>query len=594
MRNTYRWFALLAGLAICLGLLGVAFSPSGVETSKVTDQPGQPRLAVLLLFDQLRGDYLVRWDDLFEERGFHRLEHEGAWFQNCHYPYATTVTGAGHAAVATGCSPNVNGIGENDWYDRATATRINCAEGIPRDRYDRVPSIARDSTAKSNRAFGVAPDQLLVPTIGDAFMEATHGKSRIVSLSLKDRGAVLFAGKQPQAECYWFDSQEGIFVTSTYYRDRLSEWVEQFNEQRPADVWFGKDWTRLRPNLDYERYSGPDDVVGESKGVGTTTISDEGGGIFQGRVFPHPTTGGLKKIGKRYYDAVYDSPFGNELLLQLAKRAIEAEKLGHHDSPDLLCLSFSSNDAVGHTWGPDSQEVLDITLRTDRLLVDLLDYLDSKVGKGRYVVGLTADHGVCPLPEVSKAQGKDTSRIDGLQLATNAQKYLEKTFGKGEGNERWIESVAYPWFYLNRKLIEKQHLKSSEVESALAGWLEKQPGIEKAYTASWIAQKPAAPDSLELSVIRSYFPGRSGDVILIPKAYHLLHSSKTGTTHGTPHDYDTHVPLIVSGPGILTGVRKDSVTPQALPVILCECLGIKAPAHAEVSAPEGLIGSTKP
>jgi hypothetical protein len=307
-------------------------------------------------------------------------------------------------------------------------------------------------------------------------------------------------------------------------------------------------------------------------------------------------TGGLKKVGKRYYDAVYDSPFGNELLLQFAKKAIEAEELGHHGAPDLLCLSFSSNDAVGHTWGPDSQEVLDTTLRTDRLLSDLLAYLDDKVGKGRYVVGLTADHGVCPLPEVSKAQGKDASRIDAYQLGVNAQKFLEETFGKNQRGKAdpWIESIAYPWFYLNKRLIDKRQLKQADVEKAVAGWLEKQPGVGNAYTASWISRKPATPNHLEQSVINSYFPGRSGDVILVPKAYHLLYGSKTGTTHGTPHEYDTHVPLLVSGPGILTGVRKDSVTPQALPVILCECLGIKAPAHAEVSAPDGLIGSTKP
>jgi hypothetical protein len=305
-------------------------------------------------------------------------------------------------------------------------------------------------------------------------------------------------------------------------------------------------------------------------------------------------TGGLKKIGKRYYDVVFDSPFGNELLLQLAKKAIDAEELGHHHSPDLLCLSFSSNDAVGHSWGPDSQEVLDTTLRTDQLLVDLLNYLDSKVGMGRYVVGLTADHGVCPLPEVSKAQGKDAGRIDAYQLAMNAQKFLERSFGKSENKQQWIESIAYPWFYLNRKLIEKHRLKQADVESALAGWLENQAGIEKAFTASWITQGSIASNQLEQSVMRSYFPGRSGDVILIPKPYHLLYALKTGTSHGTPHDYDTHVPLLISGPGIVPSVRQDPVTPQALPVILCEALGIKAPARAEVSVPAGLIDSATP
>jgi predicted AlkP superfamily pyrophosphatase or phosphodiesterase len=542
-------------------------------------------LAVLLLFDQLRGDYLERWDELFDDNGFHRLEREGGWFQNCHYPFSHTVTGAGHAAVATGCSPNINGISDNDWYERETASIVNCVAGIPFDRYERVPSIVA-STGK--KPYGASPDRLMAPTIGDAFMAGTQGKSRIVSLSLKDRGAVLFAGKQHESHCYWFD-EKGMFVTSSYYQDRLPDWVTQFNKERSADAWFGKDWTRLRPDLDYAHYSGPDDQEGESKGVGTLTITEEGGGTFQGRTFPHPMNGGLKKIGKRYYDALYNSPFGNDLLLQLAKRGIDAEELGNHSAPDLLCISFSSNDSVGHTWGPDSQEVLDTTLRTDRLLGELLAYLDAKVGKGRYVVGLTADHGICPLPEVAKSQGKDASRIDAYQLGVNAQNYLAKTFDKGAGTEQWIESIAYPWFYLNRNLMERNHLNQADVEMALAGWLEQQPGIAKAFTASWMSSNPTTTDSLGQAVLRSYYPGRTGDVIIIPKPYCLLYGSKTGTTHGTPHDYDTHVPLLVSGPRLAPRISQELITPQALPVILCQCLSIKPPAKAEVSAPGNLL-----
>jgi hypothetical protein len=305
-------------------------------------------------------------------------------------------------------------------------------------------------------------------------------------------------------------------------------------------------------------------------------------------------TGGLKKPGSRYYDTLYNSPFGNDLLLQLAERAIDAEDLGKHPVADLLCISFSCNDSVGHTWGPDSQEVLDMTLRTDRLVRDLLNYLDDKVGRDRYVVGLTADHGVCPLPEVAKAQGKDAGRIDLLSLGGKAQKALEDTFGKSKGNDRWIEAASFPWFYLNHKLIDKRHLKRADVENVLARWLEKQPGVQKAYTASALSQGIPAGDQLGQSVLRSYYPGRSGDVMLIPKLYYLLHPLSTGTTHGTPHEYDTHVPLLVSGPGILPGVHLELVTPQTLPVILSKSLHVKPPAKAEGPAPEGLTQSSIP
>src|SRR5262249_39278231 len=243
--------------------------------------------------------------------------------------------------------------------------------------------------------------------------------------------------------CYWFDLPTGSFITSTYYRERLHTWVAEFNKSRAVDRWFGKDWTRLRPNLDYVKRAGPDDVEGE------------GIGVFQGRVFPHPLDGGPNQIKQAYHAALINSPFGNELLLDLAKRAIDSEKLGSGHIPDLLCLSFSCNDTVGHTWGPDSQEVLDVTLRADLIVKELLAHLDAKIGKGRYVLALTADHGVCPLPEVSRKQGKEAGRLSTFVLAGKAESFLQETFGAKEENARWIEAMYYPWFYLNQAQLAK-------------------------------------------------------------------------------------------------------------------------------------------
>ncbi len=522
------------------------------------EAPAHPRLAVLIVFDQMRGDYPTRWQELYGEGGFRRLQAEAAWYENCHYPYAHTVTAAGHASLSTGTVPRIHGIVSNEWFDRTSGETVLAAGS---NRYSRVP--AGESTKQSASA---APDRLLVPGLGDALKKGTNGKGRVVSLSFKDRSAVLLAGHQADA-CYWLDGS--AFVTSTYYRDQPHPWVAAFNQEHVVDRWFGKPWTRLRPNLDYERYSGPDDVVGEGTGAG------------QGRTFPHPmSAAGLTKPDKEYYKALYNSPFGNELLLELAKRALDAEQLGKHDVPDLLCISFSCNDPIGHIWGPDSQEVLDVTLRTDRLIKDLLDTLDAKVGKGNYVLAMSADHGICPLPEVSRAKGREAGRILPGDLRKAAARFLNERFGPNEGNADWFEKTepadlaVYPWVYLNHATLNHRGLDLTVVEEALAGWLRKQTGIQEVFTGARLASQTAPQDALERLVYNSYRADRSGDLALVLKPYYVCTSFLTGTTHGEAHDYDTHVPLFLYGPGIKPGVHAERVAPQLAPVVLMRTLGI--------------------
>jgi predicted AlkP superfamily pyrophosphatase or phosphodiesterase len=555
---------------ICAFLLCIFFLLSGLRPAAAA-RAQRPRLAVLIVFDQMRGDYLTRWQSLFGKGGFDRLFKQGTWFQNCHYPYANTVTAPGHASISTGCSPCTHGIVGNEWYDRALGKPV---ENIASDRYQPVPPPARQGSSKA--AHGSAPDRLLAPTLGDAFKAATGGKARVFGLSLKDRSAILPAGKRADG-CCWFDAQSGIFVTSTYYREKLHPWVADYNKSRAADAWFGHDWTRLRPDLDYVHHSGRDDVRAEWAGY------------HQGRTFPHPMTGGLKKPGTDYYQALVNSPFGNDLLLGLVKKAVVAEHLGKQDVPDLLCVSFSSNDIVGHSFGPDSQEVLDITLRSDRLLKDFLDFLDSQVGAGRYVIAVTADHGVCPLPEVARASGKDASRISPALLTTKANHFLNTRFNPRGTPGLFIESALYPWIYLNRPLLRELKLNQATVEEALARWLARQPGIQAAYPSGRLVHGSLDQDPVGERVRRSYYPGRSGDVTVVLKPYYLLLSAFTGTTHGTPHAYDTHVPLVVYGTGIRARTRTDLITPLATAVILARALGIDPPARAEVPLPEGVV-----
>jgi hypothetical protein len=359
--------------------------------------------------------------------------------------------------------------------------------------------------------------------------------------------------------------------------------VTEFNKSRHVDRWFGKDWERFRPNLAYEEFAGPDD------------FKYEGTGYKQGKTFPHPMTGGADKPDKGYYNALDASPYGNEMLLHLAKTAIVEEKLGQDDVPDLLCVSFSCNDYVGHSWGPDSQEVLDITLRSDALIKDLLRFLDEKVGKGEYMVVVCADHGVCPLPEYMQAKGHASAgRVPYAVTTTGANAFLDETFGQGE-KHKW---VLYPkaGIYLNDGTIKKLNLKKEKVEEALAGWLVKQDGIAKAYTRSQLLAGLIKDDPIGVMVQRSFFPERGADVVPVLMPYWLfsdpLSLKETGpytTTHGTPHEYDTHVPLLVFGRNVTTGIRSDKVSPEAVASILAAGLGIEPPAGSQATVPKDLL-----
>jgi predicted AlkP superfamily pyrophosphatase or phosphodiesterase len=564
-RFRYVWTLLLA--CAVLGL-SFAWAEPGGEPEKT-----KPRLAVLVVFDQMRGDYLTRWEKLYGEGGFRRLQKEGAWYKNCHYPYAGTLTAPGHASLATGTSPYKHGIIANEWWDRSSGKIVSAIESA---RHRPVPAPADSARV----IFGVAPVRRQQPSLGDALLEATDGKAKVVSLSIKDRAAILLAALR--ALCFWFSTYTGMFGSSTYYNDTLPGWVNEFNRGKMADRWFEQKWDRLRPDLDYARFSGPDDNPAE------------GIGILQGRTFPHSLKGGSPRLGRGYYQAMTNSPFGSELLLAFAKKAIEAERLGRRDTPDLLCLSFSSNDLVGHCWGPDSQEVMDVTLRSDLIVKELLEFLDAKVGRGKYVLAISADHGICPIPEVARAQGKEAGRVSPFTLEKSVF-FLDKKFGNGD-SPPWVEAVVGGQIYLRLPTLKKLGLKPAVVEKALADWLVQQPGIKAAYTRTQLMAGPIKGDPIGESVRLSFHPERSGDVVVVLQPYHLLSPPVSSprlaayrTTHGSPHPYDTHVPLLIYGPGIRPGPRDELVRPQAVTAILARSLGIRPPAGAEVPVPDGLF-----
>jgi arylsulfatase A-like enzyme len=575
MRNPWRWT--IGAMLFLFGLTSFLMIPvEANDTPPTEDDVARPKLVVMVVFDQMRGDYLKKWQPIFGEGGFKRLQNDGAWFTNCHYSYAYTLTAAGHTSLVTGTTPSVHGIIANDWYDRANAESVSSVTPPPEEKTK-----------------GVGPYRRKAETVGDVLLRVLMGKGRVASLSIKDRAAILMAALRANL-CYWFNTQTGNFNTSAYYRVDPHSWVTKFNKTKFADQWLDKTWDRFDKKLDYAKYSGPDDFL------------SEGTGFLQGQTFPHSfrlaATKDERKNKQNYYDAVTGSPMGNELLLQFAKAALVSEKLGQADTVDLLCISFSSNDLVGHTWGPDSQEVLDMTLRSDAIIKDLLGFLDEKVGKENYYFALSADHGVCPLPEFAKQQGKDAGRVEPELLTSLAEDFLNKKYLKAGAKAPWLEQPkkGNPWVYFNHATLKELKLRQEHVESALAKWYSEQPGIDRAFTRTEVmGPDTRQPSELMQSVRRSFHPDCSGDVMLIIKPYHLFSPPTLSknpekwttyrTTHGSPHPYDTHVPLLVMGPRIQPGERDQLVRPQTMASVLAEALGVPAPKDAAYPVPAGLF-----
>jgi len=588
----------LAAMLVLLGL-GLWLIPGGPSAKSVADdaKPKAVKLAVVVFFDQMRGDYVETWRPHFGEGGLRKLQDQGAWFTQCYYPFGTTTTAPGHASVLAGRSGDKHGIVNNSWYDRNLAAEIVAATS---PRYEAVPASAAGEkvagvTLSQRPAVG-NPDRFQGETLADVVKTTTKGK--VFGLSLKDRAALFPVGKTPDG-AYWFT---GRFVTSTFYRDSLPRWVSDFNASGFAEQWFGKSWTRLRPDLDYDKVVGPDDGPGEGVGPGKSKS--------MGKTFPHVLGSEDKeKPGKGYYEDLTCSPYGNDVVWELAKKCILAENLGKDDAPDLLSLSFSSNDIVGHVWGPDSHEVLDITLRSDRLMADMLKFLDAEVGAGNYSVTVTADHGICPNPEVSAAKGLDAKRISPKLITEGMEAALVGKFGKptapvataggrklpeapptadDKSAGKWIEASSMPNVYLNRRALEAAGLQPEAAAAVVADWLRTQPGIDRAYTAGQLGGASPPGDALFPITQKSFFRANSGDLVIVTKPLYLLDSYGTGTTHGAPHDYDRHTVFLTYGPGIPGGKRTEAITPLHAAAINAAYLGIRPPMGNEYALPATL------
>ena len=522
---------------VLTGFLVVLASGAPASTGQSAPQPApRPKLLVLLVVDQLRGDYLTEYGGTFNA-GLRRLMREGAWFKEAMYPYLNTVTCAGHSTIGTGTFPYQHGMILNGWLDRRTGQSPYCTDdpSAKHISYNGLPPGKADS-----------PKKLLRPSLG----EQVHKRGgRSVAMSLKPRSAIPLAGHEADA-VIWFDDRGG-WSTSSVYARAPAPFLQQFIDANPVTADYDKTWER---SLDPGAYKYEDDLAGEGKPSGWS------------RTFPHPlgTPGGQPDAA--YYSRWQRSPFSDEYLARMAMSTIDALKLGRGDSTDFLAVSFSALDLVGHAYGPRSHEVQDLLVRLDRTLGRLLDHLDKTVGAGNYVVGLSADHGVADVPEQSGRGGRQPGR--------QALDALTKVFVSALGPGDYVASVAYTDVYLapeaNRQLKRDPKLMAAVVDA-----LRSLPAVEHVFRADEIAtaEARASDDPVRRAAALSYHRDRSGNLIIVPKAGWLF--STAVTTHGTYHRYDQHVPVILFGASVKPGEYNGAATPADLVPSLASIGGVR-------------------
>lgn len=517
-------------LIVCMSLITFSSFAQDNFEQNVYLSDDNPKLVVGIVVDQIRYEYLPRFWNKYGDDGFKRLVNEGYSFTNHHYNYFPTYTGPGHAAVYTGTTPAVNGIVGNSWYDRS----------IGRDMY--VVSDSTVQTVGGQGAVGrMSPANLLSTTVTDE-LKTVSPESKVIGVSIKDRGAVLPAGHLGDA-AYWYDSKSGNFVTSSWYRDELPDWVRAFNKEGLAREFSKKTWETLLPIEEYTE-SNADDSPYE--------------GVFSGEsapVFPHDMNGSVGRI--------LSSPFGNTLVKELARHTIEGEQMGADDITDFLAVSFSSTDYVGHRFGPHSIEVQDTYLRLDRDLADLLSFLDDEVGKGKYIVFLTSDHGVVDVPAELMDRGLPGGYFDSKTAVDSLESYFRGKYGEGN----WVEAYTNQQVYLNRDLLEREEISLKAMQDDAARYLQRFEGVRSVNTALNLLSEGYS-EGIQAMYQNGFLYDRSGDVFIQLKPGWLDSSSRTGTSHGSPYNYDTHVPLIFYGWNIPHGVsQKKTVIPQIAPTV---------------------------
>jgi predicted AlkP superfamily pyrophosphatase or phosphodiesterase len=523
--------------------------------------PARPKLVVLLVVDQMSSFYTENYRGQWKA-GLARLLKEGAWFQEAAYPYANTVTCVGHTTISTGAFPSTHGIVGNSWFDRQANKSVPCTDDPSK------PLIGYQAPVRG----GNSASRLQAPTFSDELRAQTTPAPRVVTLSIKDRTAITLAGRQADAAT-WLSTSEKTWVTSTAYTSTPVPFVERFTKANPVESELSNTWSLTLPA---GAYKFADDAIGEQPISGWT------------KTFPHPL-----KVGTAGSFAAWDeSPFSDAYLERMAVAAVDEYQLGRGAGIDLLAISFTALDLVGHDFGPRSFEVQDVLVRLDQTIGRLLAHLDARVGRSNYVVALTADHGVAPIPEQVKEAGDDAGRVLASDVLRAAERSLITSLGTGTSTGRFAGTDIY----LPAATLEKLNAARPAVE-AMLGAIRRVPGVAEAF---WTSDLPAArqdADRLKRAAALSFFPGRSGDVMVIPKPNWSFTSSQPtmgggGTTHGTPNAYDQRVPLLLMGSGIKPGLYKRAVTPADVTPTLAALCGITMPLADGKPLAEAMVTPT--
>ncbi len=508
-------------------LLNACASVENLDKSAVVDKEpeqslyAQPKLVVGVVVDQMRYDYLTRFWDLYTDRGFKRLINQGFNCKNNHYNYVPTYTAPGHASIFTGTSPQVHGIIANNWYDKQEKKKVYC-----------VDDNTVNGLGTTLAAGQMSPKRLETTSIADQNRLHTQFRGKSIGIAIKDRGAILPAGHSANA-AYWFlGGEEGKWISSSYYMNELPSWVQNFNANEPAKKYLNT-WNTLLPIAQYTQ-SGSDANAYEFGFKGKENAD-----------FPYnlaklaPENGG--------YDILKATPFGNSLTLDFALAAIENEALGKDQDTDFLTLSFSSPDYIGHNFGVNAKEIQDNYIRLDLEIAQLLEYLDTHIGKGEYTLFLTADHGAIHVPNYLKDQKIPAGYVSSSDLKKRLKNYL----GEAHANVNLIENISNNQLFLNHELIQEKNIDALALAEDIKAFLLAQPEISRVFTRSEIEMN-AATEKTKLLVQNGFHQKRSGDLVFGFLPNYISYPEK-GSTHGTGFNYDTHAPLLFYGKGIRKG-----------------------------------------
>jgi hypothetical protein len=532
-------------VAICFLLTGfIAPAQTKVNTSASTTV-SRPKLVVGIVIDQMRWDYLYRFYDRYAaDGGFKRLLNQGFSCENTMVPYVPTVTACGHTCIYTGSVPAIHGIVGNNWYDPQKMRVAYCTED----------SSVSTVGAEAGLPGAMSPRNLLVTTVCDELRLATNFRSKVIGIAIKDRGGILPAGHAANA-AYWYDSRNGNWITSTYYMKELPKWVQDFNARKLVDKYYELGWNTLYPVNSYVQ-STSDEQSYEAKPFG----ADQKG-------FPYKL-----KSGSTNYGTIASTPYGNTMTVELAKAAVINEQLGADNITDMLTISFSSPDYIGHAFGPNSIEQEDDYLRLDKELGGFFNFLDEKVGKGQYVVFLSADHAVAHVPGFLKEHNLPGGTAPANRWTQDLGKILNEKFG----SSRLIAGNFDHQLYLNHPLIDSLKLDARAVKKTIIEYLRQQPEVAQVFALDQLMEVPL-PGKIRDMVANGYNQHLSGDIeVLLQSGY--IEGGATGTSHSTWNPYDAHIPLLFYGWHIPQGKTNREVYMTDIAPTVAALLHIQMPS----------------